>query len=203
MFEGLLSPLPLSLLLLAAWWLLTQCMRGAAAGGGATKLPLESTLPVDLQRGDGSRVATAAALADTDYVLLYASAHWCPPCRAFTPVLSAWYSAHGRRLRVACVFVSMDRSATDFASYFSTMSWQLAVPWEQARDVSPALDVWGIPSLLLVDRRTGAVLTREGVSEVQADPAGARFPWRSAAALAADAAALAAAKTAPAAAIAR
>lgn len=191
MLESLLSPLPVSLLIVALLWLWAQCSSGAPSGGGATKLPLDTILPAELQRGDGTRVATTEALADSEYVLLYASAHWCPPCRAFTPALSAWFAAHGRRLKVAIVFISMDRDAASFAKYFATMSWKLAVPWEAARDVSPALDVWGIPALLLVDRRTGAVLTRDGVAEVDADPTGARFPWRSASFLASEAAALA------------
>ena len=43
-----------------------------------------------LKTKDGT-VKTAEALKDK-YVALYFSAHWCPPCRGFTPKLSEWYS---------------------------------------------------------------------------------------------------------------
>ena len=46
-----------------------------------------------LKTKDGT-VKTAEALKDK-YVALYFSAHWCPPCRGFTPKLSEWYSKSG------------------------------------------------------------------------------------------------------------
>jgi hypothetical protein len=39
--------------------------------------------------------------------------------------------------------------------------------------------VWGIPALFVVERRTGLVLSRDGVQSLGADPAGAEFPWPS------------------------
>ena len=44
-----------------------------------------------LYRADGSSVSADVALANKKVVLFYFSAHWCPPCRAFTPVLKDFY----------------------------------------------------------------------------------------------------------------
>ncbi|KAL3222841.1 hypothetical protein MRX96_028334 [Rhipicephalus microplus] len=37
---------------------------------------------------DGSEHAVDKALGDAKVVAVYFSAHWCPPCRMFTPVLA-------------------------------------------------------------------------------------------------------------------
>eukprot|EP00124_Ichthyophonus_hoferi_P004637 Ihof_evm6s536 gene=Ihof_evmTU6s536 len=49
---------------------------------------LLSSIPALIRR-DGSEVKPSE-LANKP-VLLYFSAHWCPPCRAFTPVLAEFY----------------------------------------------------------------------------------------------------------------
>merc|ERR1711902_360655 len=40
---------------------------------------------------DGSKIQASQALSEKDIVCLYFSAHWCPPCRGFTPVLKEFY----------------------------------------------------------------------------------------------------------------
>ena len=58
----------------------------------------------------------------------YFSAHWCPPCRAFTPKLAEIYKeaqAISKSFRI--VFVSSDRDEDSFKEYRSTMPWP-AVP---------------------------------------------------------------------------
>ena len=49
-----------------------------------------SLLGETLKSKDGT-VKTADAIKDK-YVAVYFSAHWCPPCRGFTPKLSEWYT---------------------------------------------------------------------------------------------------------------
>ena len=70
------------------------------------------------------------------------SAHWCPPCRGFTPQLAESYSrfkasSHPRKDDLSVIFVSSDRSEEAFAEYYNEMPW-LALPYA-ARDLKTKL----------------------------------------------------------------
>ena len=110
---------------------------------------------------------------------IYFSAHWCPPCRGFTPKLAEAYQklkANGKELEI--VFVSSDRDQHSFDEYFAEMPW-LALPYEdRARKeaLSKRFKVSGIPSLVFVTD-TGELITTDGRSAIMDDPEGAEFPW--------------------------
>lgn len=63
---------------------------------------------------------------------LYFSAHWCPPCRGFTPVLAKkyedWKKAGANNFEI--VFISSDRDEASFNDYFKEMPW-LAMDFEK------------------------------------------------------------------------
>ena len=44
-----------------------------------------------LMKADGSSQSAESALAGKDIIMFYFSAHWCPPCRGFTPMLKDFY----------------------------------------------------------------------------------------------------------------
>ena len=46
---------------------------------------------VNLIKADGTKKPSSEALAGKDIILIYFSAHWCPPCRGFTPILKDFY----------------------------------------------------------------------------------------------------------------
>ena len=53
-------------------------------------MSLLSLLPAQVQTASGMQ-DSATVLDGKKAVALYFSAHWCPPCRGFTPVAAAWY----------------------------------------------------------------------------------------------------------------
>lgn len=122
---------------------------------------------------------TAEALAGKGAVALYFSAHWCPPCRGFTPKLAEWYSANLKDKGLEVVFVSSDRDEDSFKEYFGEMPW-LALPYAD-RDRKDALSkrfkVKGIPSVVILDEE-GKVITQDGRAAISGDPVGDDFPWR-------------------------
>ncbi len=42
-------------------------------------------------RADGSTLEADTALSNKELILIYFSAHWCPPCKRFTPILKEFY----------------------------------------------------------------------------------------------------------------
>merc|ERR1719399_1742724 len=99
-----------------------------------------------LMTKDGAK-STDEVLAGKKHVLVYFSAHWCPPCRGYTPELSKAYEASAKKDDTAVIFVSSDRDQASFDEYYAEMSF-FAVPYS-ARDVKEKLGaqygVRGIP----------------------------------------------------------
>lgn len=113
---------------------------------------------------------------------LYFSAHWCPPCRVFTPQLVALYKhlKENTKHQLEVIFVSSDTEEAAFHDYYSSMPW-LALPFTETRRkirLSRQYRVSGIPSLVLVDSRSGRLLTKAGREMVTNDPEALNFPWR-------------------------
>jgi nucleoredoxin len=96
---------------------------------------------------------TDEALAGMDNIMIYFSAHWCPPCRGYTPTLSDAYKASEKKNKTAIVFASSDKDQAAFDDYYGSMSF-FAIPYS-ARDKKDALSkkygVSGIPTLVLLD----------------------------------------------------
>lgn len=134
-------------------------------------------------------VDTATALKGKAVVGLFFSANWCPPCQGFVPKLADTYrriaeatalkGSGGASSEFEVVFVSSCRDAESFEAFFGPMPW-LALPFnDRARKaaLSTQFGIKGLPTLVLVDGATGAVLTDDGRGEVARDPTGASFPW--------------------------
>ena len=54
---------------------------------------------------------------------IYFSAHWCPPCRGFTPALAKFYDKNTKDKNFEVIFVSCDQNESKFKEYFNEMPW--------------------------------------------------------------------------------
>ena len=85
---------------------------------------------------DGKTTKLQSVLGQGRVVGIYFSAHWCPPCRNFTPKLAEFYkkikdTANGNSFEI--IFVSSDKSEDEFKEYLSEMPW-LAMPFERRNE---------------------------------------------------------------------
>jgi nucleoredoxin len=139
---------------------------------------MEAILGATLQSKDGN-VNTSTAMEGKKAVALYFSAHWCPPCRGFTPQFAEWYTKDLKEKGLEVVFVSSDNDEGAFNEYFGEMPW-LALPYENRdakAELSKKYKVQGIPSVVILDAQTGATITRDGREAVSGDPTGEKLPW--------------------------
>lgn len=132
-----------------------------------------------LEDAQGQRRPTAEVIGAAEVIGIYFSAHWCPPCRGFTPILANAYNkvtAAGKPFQL--VFVSSDRDEASFAEYAKEMPWA-RLPYED-RDrkgkLSTKFKVQGIPTLVFLDQ-DGKTIASDGRSTIMEDPDGKNFPW--------------------------
>ena len=101
---------------------------------------------------------------------LYFSAHWCGPCRQFTPLLAEFYATHKSLNKddFEIVFVSGDRDSASYTSYLNTMPWGLGVGFGDGRKdtLNSRFNVSGIPTLIILDGVSGEIVSRDGRKDV-------------------------------------
>lgn len=112
--------------------------------------------------GQQLQTPTTSTLSKSRLVALYFSAHWCPPCRKFTPMLIEVYEHlkevvpdHGLEI----VFVSSDRDEGGFRQYFGGMPW-MAMPLDKERKqrLGERFGIQGIPALIVLDTMSGEIV---------------------------------------------
>ena len=115
----------------------------------------------------------------------YFSAHWCPPCRQFTPTLVDFRNENAADFEV--IFVSFDNSAKEKENYMSEakMPW-LTIPGFQNREANSLAKIFGVkgyPTLVIIGP-DGKMITPNGRADVMLSPDTAIEKWKAAAAAA-------------------
>ena len=102
----------------------------------------------------GGAKAQPAAITAKKYLFIYFSAHWCPPCRAFTPRLVEFYNQNAKNGDFELLFVSSDKDQASMEKYMS----ETKMPWvglqlknQRTEALQKQFGVDGIPCLVLLD----------------------------------------------------
>lgn len=160
-----------------------SCSQGNHTGADHPPASLAELFGDTLISADGRQVGLDA-IEDKAVVAIYFSAEWCPPCRAFTPLLveaARTLKAEDKSFEV--VFVSSDRNTEDMLRYMKNydMPW-LALPHggKHASMLSHRYGVRGIPTLIIIDGQ-GNTVSVNGRNEIIANGAAAYDNWLGAA----------------------
>ena len=133
-------------------------------------------LPSRILNNKGKSVSSSELAGKV--VGFYFSAHWCPPCRAFTPSLVDFRDKNNDDFEV--VFVSSDRSPDAQMSYMeeANMKWYtLEHRSQDANKLSQKFGIRGIPALIIVSP-DGETITTNGRGEVSSNPSLAIKKWK-------------------------
>ena len=123
---------------------------------------------------DGKRVRKFEPKVEADVIAFYFSAHWCPPCRAFTPKLVDFYNENSAKAgkKFEIVFVSNDRDEESMEEYIKgdKMPWpSIKYRYSRKIDEISKYSSKGIPCLVLVDK-SGKVLSHSYEGENYVGP---------------------------------
>ena len=123
---------------------------------------LEKRFGKELVNAKGEKIATSTLAGKT--IGIYFSAHWCPPCRAFTPKLVAFHNTAAKD-NFEIVFISSDKKEEAMKEYMkeTKMGW-LAIPFNSAQRnaVKKEYNVNGIPTLIILDKDGKTIMKEVG-----------------------------------------
>lgn len=138
--------------------------------------PWEEIVGATLIEPSGSAVQSSSL--GGDFLAVYFSASWCPPCRRFLPVLKEFYQSSKGTVQV--VLMGQDQTPSARESYYrnSGMPWK-SVPFDSPLPDALALKmgVRGIPSLVVFDRR-GNIVSDDGATDIMKSPGSVPLSWQ-------------------------
>jgi nucleoredoxin len=137
---------------------------------------MDALLPPTLDKAGGK--VESFSTKDVKCIGLYFSAHWCPPCRGFTPMLADFYKEVNKGEKaIEIVFVTSDKDEESFREYFATMPWR-AIPFGDPKisELKSKYGISGIPALLIF-KPSGELISSKARGEVTTEGADAIKRW--------------------------
>ena len=150
---------------------------GSYLFGSAEIKDVTPFLPEEFESNNGK--VTKEEVLKNEIIGVYFSAHWCGPCRAFTPRLTQFYkNANSEKKQLEIIFNSSDQDLEGFKEYFGTMPWN-ATPFEsnEKSQIDEACGINSIPQLIIFDNK-GHVLDDNGRRTVESQGAEAINTWK-------------------------
>ena len=144
--------------------------------------------PTELMTRFPSLAGSLAPTTPTPLLGLYFAAAWCPDCTGVTPVLDKVFTQQKPPKVFDLIYVSSDKDEAQLQGNLPSPSWGF-VPFDHEQERSnlkryfgacaakevALLDMKaedrlsGIPTLILVDKKTGNIVTRDGVDDIMAN----------------------------------
>ena len=121
---------------------------------------------------------TAEHIGSKELVGLFFSASWCPPCKAFFPILVDFYKeVNYDSHQFEVFFLSQDEEEAPQKEYFEKMPWR-AIKFRDERiaKFKSLFGVTGIPKLVVLTPE-GALITKEGRADVVNKGENAWLEW--------------------------
>ena len=109
---------------------------------------------------------------------IYFSAHWCPPCKAFSPKLVEFRDKNNSDFEV--VFVSSDKDESAQKEYMKEvkMNWPTVKLQSDAENaIGEKYGVQSIPTLIILDQN-GKTISDQGRGEVAENPEKCLEEWK-------------------------
>ena len=123
-------------------------------------------LPPELKSKNG--IEALSEVLESPLIGIYFSAHWCPPCRGFTPILSKFYNEINKeKKQIEIIFISFDRDEKSFKEYYDSMPW-VTLPFssDKKKSIAKAYSINGIPALFVFDNQ-GKLIDSDARTTVQ------------------------------------
>ena len=136
-----------------------------------------------LTKNDSAKTKADGSVLEGKVVGLYFSAHWCPPCRNFTPILKDFHAELEDDGGFEIVYVPFDRTQKEITDYLAEAHgewYYLTLEDPLIKELAGKYDVSGIPALIII-KPNGDVITKEGRTDVQGKaPPAALAGWKKA-----------------------
>eukprot|EP01084_Bolivina_argentea_P048833 89900_1 len=131
---------------------------------------------------DGNKTSFDQSIQNNKLIAIYFSAHWCPPCRGFTPVLKRCYNQWKKQNKqIEVIFCSGDSDINTFQNYFKDEhgDW-LAIEFgsQTIQNLQNLFSVRGIPKLVVIDE-LGHLVDADGRSTISSMQQNAINKWLS------------------------